>query len=310
MALLAVFSLLLAVVLRPCAAMACACGCGVFEVGDLSMFPEGTGGMVFLNYDFQNQTQNWAGTSRAPAANNEDKKLETSFITLGLQKFFNRSWGVRIELPFAYRTFETESEETGNVAGLNWGAVGDLRIKGIYAGFLPDQSIGVSVGLKLPTGNYKHNDAEGDIDRDSEIGTGSTDLLLGGFIHHKLTKDDSWSWFAETEMDLPMYCKDGYCPGLEINAAAGIYYNGWSIGKVQIKPIAQVINSFRTSDSGMNAAYPVASGYERVFLSPGVEIDMHQVSVNASVDLPVYQRTTGNQLVAPVLVKVTVSYMF
>jgi hypothetical protein len=107
-----------------------------------------------------------------------------------------------------------------------------------------------------------------------------------------------------------MFSQGGYCPGTEIDAAVGIYYNGWSIGKAQIKPIAQVINSYRWSDSGPNASQPVASGYERLMLSPGVEIDIHPFMVNASVDFPVFQRMTGNQLVAPALVKVSVSLRF
>ncbi len=80
--------------------LACACGCGVFDVATSSMFPEGEGGMAFLNYDYQDQNQNWNGTSSAPAANNDDKKIETDFVTLGLQYMFNRSWGAQVELPY------------------------------------------------------------------------------------------------------------------------------------------------------------------------------------------------------------------
>src|SRR5580700_2756658 len=70
---------LLAAMLAPGAAFACACGCGVFDVGTSAMFPEGSGGMAFLDYDFQDQNQNWSGTSSAPAANNGDKEIETHF---------------------------------------------------------------------------------------------------------------------------------------------------------------------------------------------------------------------------------------
>ena len=51
--------------LAPSAAFACACGCGVFDVGTGTMLPTDTGGEVWLEYDFMNQTQNWNGTSRA-----------------------------------------------------------------------------------------------------------------------------------------------------------------------------------------------------------------------------------------------------
>ena len=60
----------------------------------------------------------------------------------------------------------------------------------------------------------------------------------------------------------------------------------------------------------VNAGSPVASGYQRVMLSPGVEFPIHPVKIYADVEIPVYQHFTGNQLAAPVLFKVSVSYMF
>ena len=74
---------------------------------------------------------------------------------------------------------------------------GDIRLEGIYTGFSDDMSSGLTFGVKLPTGDDSHNDAYGDIDRDSEIGTGSTDVLLGGFHRHRLTRDGSFTWFAQ-----------------------------------------------------------------------------------------------------------------
>lgn len=83
---------LLAVVMAPSIGRACACGCGVFEVGDLSMFPDGKGWMVSLDYDYQAQNLNWSGNSRAPAENNSDKRLATHFVTADVQYMFNRSY--------------------------------------------------------------------------------------------------------------------------------------------------------------------------------------------------------------------------
>ena len=44
--------------LAPGTVWGCACGCGIFEVGTSAMFPEGSGGMAFQTYAFQNQNQN------------------------------------------------------------------------------------------------------------------------------------------------------------------------------------------------------------------------------------------------------------
>jgi hypothetical protein len=94
-----------------------------------------------------------------------------------------------------------------------------------------------------------------------------------------------------------------------LDTAAGIDYKGFSLGRVKISPLAQVIFSERTSDSGA-AADSGNSGYQRVLLSPGIEFHIHPVKLYADAEFPVYQNLTGNQLAAPVLFKVSLSFMF
>jgi hypothetical protein len=301
---------LLAGMLAPGVVHACACGCGVFDVGTSSMFPNGQGGMAYLQYDYQDQNRNWSGTSEAPAANNGDKEIETDFITAGLQYLFNPSWGVQVEVPYDYRSFKTTSNAPGNpVTAINWGSLGDIRLEGIYTGFFADQSAGVTFGLKLPTGDWTHENAFGDVDRDSEIGTGSTDILLGGFYRGNITQDEKWDWFAQGLLDVPVLTQAGYRPGVELDTAAGIDYKGFSVGRMRISPVTQMIFSERTSDSGSNAN-PDNSGYQRLMLSPGIEFHVHPVKIYADAEFPVFQHFTGNQLAAPVLFKVSMSFMF
>ena len=292
----------IATVLTPASAHACACGCGVFDVATSSMFPSGVGGMAFLNYDYQNQNQGWNGNSSAPTA--DDKKIETHFVAAGLQYMFNRSWGAQIEIPVVNRTFDS----AGNAASLNWTGLGDIKLKGIYTGFSEDMSSGLTFGVKLPTGSYSHTEALGDIDRDTQIGSGSTDILVGGF-HRARFGSSHWNWFAQAELDLPALKQGDYRPGIEADAAAGIYYDGLSLGRAKISPVAQIIGSWRGRDNGAAAA-PDDSGYQRVLLSPGIEVHLHPVKIYADVELPVYQNMNGNQLVAPALFKMSVSYMF
>src|SRR5476651_1381583 len=300
---------LLAGMLAPSVVHACACGCGVFDVGTSSMFPTlGDNGMVFLQYDYQDQNRNWNGTSTAPAANNDDKEIATHFTTLGFQYMFNSSWGAQVEVPFDVRHFKTDNGTgTGGTISRNWQQLGDIRLEGIYTGFFADQSAGVTFGVKLPTGNFNFDPDV--VDRDTQIGTGSTDILLGGFYRGNITQDEKWDWFAQGLLDVPALIQDQYRPGVELDTAAGIDYKGFSLGRVRISPVAQVIFSYRSSDSGANAD-PDNSGYERVMLSPGIEFHIHPVKIYADVEIPVYQNFTGNQLAAPVLCKVSMSYMF
>jgi len=262
--------------------------------------------MAFLQYDYMDQNRNWNGSSEAPAANNDDKKLETHFISLGLQYMFNDRWGAQLEIPYDFRYFKA-ADESGNIVSHNWSQLGDIRLEGIYTGFFADLSAGVTFGLKLPTGSYTEDTDL--VDRDTQIGTGSTDALLGGFYRGNLNRNQTWDWFAQALLDLPMLTQAGYRPGIELDTAAGVDYKGLTLGRVKIAPLAQVIFSERTGDSGPNADAE-DSGYQRIMLSPGIEFHIHPVKIYADAEFPVYQNFTGNQLAAPVMFKLSVSWMF
>jgi hypothetical protein len=297
---------LLAGILTPGIVHACACGCGVFDVATSSMFPQGQGGMAWLQYDYQDQNRNWDGSSQASAANNTDKEISTHFTTLGFQYMFNSSWGVQAEVPYDFRTFKTDVGG-GDIVTRNWSQLGDIRLEGIYTGFFADQSAGVMFGLKLPTGSHTFDPDI--VDRDTQIGSGSTDILLGGYYRGNLDSNQKWDWFAQGLLDVPTLIQDQYRPGVELDTAAGIDYKGFSLGRVRISPVAQAIFSYRSSDSG-DAANPDNSGYERVMLSPGIEFHIHPVKIYADAEFPVFQHFTGDQLAASVLFKLSVSYMF
>jgi hypothetical protein len=298
--------------LMPQSGYSCACGCGVFNVGTSAMLPEGPGGMAFVDYDFQDQNINWSGNQRAQASDNGDKEIATQFGTIGVQYMFNRSWGVQGELPIWNRTFRTDLNfpETAparpDIISRNWTGLSDVRLEGIYTGFSPDLSSGLTFGLKLPTGSINHF---GDVvDRDSELGSGSTDILLGGY-HRDRFGTSHFNWFVQASVDVPTLKMGGYRPGMEFDGAGGLYYDGWSLGRVQISPVLQIIGSWRGRDNG-SGADPEDSGYQRVLLSPGIEFDAHPVRFYVDAELPAYVNVTGNQLVAPVLLKASISYMF
>lgn len=287
----------------------CACGCGIFEVGTATMMPHGAGGMAFIEYDYQDQNTNWSGNRPSAGSNNPDKEIRTNFFTLGVQYFFNREWGIQLEIPYNNRAFKTTGGPTGSdIVSLQWGAFGDVRIQGYYTGLFDDQSLGITFGLKLPTGNWQHSDGYPDVDRDSELGTGCLDVLLGGFYRQHIS--DDVVGFAQLAIDAPVMECEGYRPGIEADLSLGAYYTPLHIGRVSIVPVGQILFGERGHDSGPNAAHPIASGYQRVLLSPGVEFDVHPFMVYADIEVPVWQHVSGNQLTAPFLVKVILSYNF
>ncbi|HEY5289753.1 MAG TPA: hypothetical protein VIJ59_06940 [Caulobacteraceae bacterium] len=290
--------------LTPTIASACACGCGVFDVGDATLIPGGAGAGAWLEYDYLDQTRNWSGAGRAPAANNTDIRIITDFATLGGQYMWKSGWGVMAEIPLAARSFTTD--QNGPFQTIRHGGVGDIRLMGIYSGFSPSMATGMTFGLKLPTGSF--NDAG--YDRDIQIGSGTTDLILGGYHTGGIGKDAAWTWFAQGRWDVPLNSRAGYRPGDEADAAIGV---AWSASqptaKVSVTPMLQLIASDRARDTGP-AANPANTGYERLLVAPGVELKAANWKLYGDVELPLYQRVNGNQLVSPALFKVVLSRSF
>jgi len=286
-------------------ALACACGCGVFSVGTSALLPESSGsGSAYLEYDYLNQTENWSGSSSAPAAGNDDKNIRSDFYTAGLQYMFDRDWGISVAIPYTDRLFITE--DGGKLGAFKDSSLGDIRLMGMYTGFSEDMSSGLSFGLKLATGDYK----DANFDRDTSIGTGTTNLLLGGYHQTNLDADNLWTGFVQAHYEWALSEHAGYRPGNELDAAVGTYYSGWQFGKQgTLAPVMQLLVSDRWRDTGVNSDNG-NTGYLRVLAAPGLEADFGAFRVYADIELPLYQDVSGNQLVAPRQYKFIVSYSF
>ncbi len=314
--------------LIPAEALACACGCSVFDVGSSALLPkEGDhGGAVYFEWDHGNQNINWSGLSKAPGANNGDKNVQTDWYVVGMQYMFNREWGVQVRMPYAARSFLTDTNfgDTPNLQRFHVSDLADLEVMGMYTGFSKDLSTGVTFGLKLPTGNYTANG----FDRDTQIGTGSTDLILGGFHRGMITGDNAWQYFSQFKLTTPIATRAAfsddvggpadYRPGTQVDTSMGITYNNWyHVGWLdKVAPVLQIIGSHRQPDAGA-AAFPNDTGFDRLFISPGIEFtkvlsdaDNKTFKIYGDVEIPIYQRTNGNQVVAPALFKVVGAVTF
>jgi len=302
------FLAMLFVTLAPNLSWACACGCGVFEVGTASLFPSGSGGTVFLSYNFSDQYTNWHEAHKAPAINNDDKVIRSQFFTLGAQYMFNRNWGVMVQLPYADRYFKTTGDD-GTIQSFEHSAIGDVRIEGMYTGFSEDMSTGLRFGVKLASGDFTYPN----FDRDTQIGSGSTDLLLG--MYHIGTVpltlwDRSVNWFGQVLWDVPFWTQQQYHPGMEVNAALGAFYNFGAVGPFdEVAPGLNLVGGSRTRDQGAAANFD-NSGYDRLLIGPGVEVKVGIIRIYLDAEFPIYENVVGNQLVAPVLLKTIFSYDF
>ncbi len=300
------FFIAFSLVLLPMESFACACGCGVFDVGTAAMFPQHSGAMAYVEYDYMDQNKNWSGTSRAPTQDNDDRRIGTSFLNAGLQYQFNRRWGMTVEVPYWQRNFKSVDSVTGDIVSVNHGAVGDIRIKGRFTGFSPDMSTGLTFGLKLPTGDTHYSG----FDPDTSIGSGSTDLLLGAYHQGNLTADHEWRYFAQAQVQEVVAHRAIYRPGSEIVATTGIYYEGWQLSpNIKIAPVLQLNATYRSHDGG-SEGHPEDSGYTRLMVAPGMQMDVGHVSVFIDVGLPMHTNVSGNQLVSSRFWRGNLSYHF
>ena len=285
---------------------ACACGCGVFDVGTGANFPDGAGGQVYVEADFLDQNHNWSGTSSAPADANADLRVRSMFYTVGAQYMFNRVWGVSVDVPYWNRRFTTTDPDTSAPVTFDHGALGDVRLRVQYTGFSHDMSSGMSLGIKLPTGDSTYVN----FDPDTEIGTGSTDLLVGGYHLGKLAEDGSWNYYVRGMWDQPVASKNVYRPGAELVGVLGVYYHGWSSASgVRLVPLAQVTAAIRGHDGG-TMGHPEDTGYTRLIAAPGVELSYDRIRVYAEAGFAFHNNMSGNQLVARQMYKVSLSYAF
>jgi len=328
--------------LIPTFSWACACGCGMFDIGANTAFPNmsDSGWSAWFRVNYMDQNKNWEGASSAPAADNQDKKIKTWFYTLGGQYMFNHDWGLMVEVPIFDRTFSTTGDgaayPVGSIGTTKLTALGDMMIQGVYAGFSPDMSTGVTFGIKLPTGDYtgpylppnglpasNPNSTTGGLayDRDTLPGTGSTDVLLGGYHVGGLSSDNRLAYFAQGRYDIAMFTRDGatgsYRPGSEADVGVGLTYDFGKAGFFsRVAPLLQVLGSWKVRDSGTAAS--LNSGYRRLLVGPGVDVRIDKTRVFMDVELPVLQYVktdvpaSGNvgQLTASAIWKMQVAYDF
>jgi hypothetical protein len=327
----AVFAVM-ATVLMPADAYACACGCGVFDVGGsaINALPtdSDTGFSAWFRYSYMNQNQNWEHGHSAPASDNQDKDINTSFYTAGAEYTINPDWAVMAELPVYARHLTTTDDGTvfGAAGGIYTGkltSLGDLQLSAMYTGFSSSMTTGLSFGVKLPTGDFtgpKGPLGGYEFDRDSLPGTGSTDLMIGGYHIGNLNGLGTLAYFVQAKYQAAVATQEDYRPGNEADGAVGVTYDLDTVGPLDdVTPLLQLIGSWRLHDTQANAD-PLNSGYKRLLIAPGIQMRIRKFRIYADVEKPIYQYTnaassvaiegTSGQLTASTLYKVQLAYDF
>ena len=188
----AVVSLTMLALISSTNTFACSsCGCTLNSDWTSQGISSGEGTRVDIRFDYFKQGDYRSGTrsiSRQEVAASGGEVQDTTInrnLTLGLDHNFNQDWAINVQLPIFSRSHGTFGAAYPTLVEYDTSSsegIGDLRITGRYQGLSTDHSNGITFGLKLPTGKTTDTFNSGlALDSGLELGTGTTDLLLGGY---------------------------------------------------------------------------------------------------------------------------------
>jgi hypothetical protein len=325
----------------PTYALACAsCGCTLSS--DAAMgYSSAPGFRISLQYDYVNQDRlrHGSGTvSQSLVATIPDQEVENKttnqYVTLGLGYAPNASWDFKLLVPYIDREHSTYGSNptlpltTDQLSSAKVASLGDMKVIAAFQGFLPTHNLGIEFGVKLPTGNYGGTNASDQavghhpvyfgtsgnaggevLDTSLQAGTGSTDIIVGGYYYQAVSQDFdafvSGEFQSAVAQQLDQQDAD-YRPGNQANLSMGLRY----MANPKIIPQIQVNLNHRSADQGALADTANSAGTV-AYLSPGISARiMDKAQLYGFVQLPVYRKLDGYQLAPKWMASVGLSYGF
>jgi hypothetical protein len=298
----------LALVALPREVCACAsCGCSLS--GDAAMGYSAAAGWRFsVEYDYIHQDQLRSGThavSEVPDGYELERETLNRYITAGISYSPNSAWSVTLYAPYVARTHSTHGEVDSSqplpqLSSSRSASLGDVRLVGAYQGFLATRNLGVTLGVKLPTGatdvRFYGGPLSGEpLDASLQPGTGSTDVLVGAYYYRAIAQD--WDAFANGLFQAAVHERrneagDDFRPGDAVTVSAGVRY----VASPRLLPQLQVNFVHKAPDTGALADLQSSAG-SVVYLSPGLSVALtRHVGIFGFVQLPLYSNLYGYQL--------------
>jgi hypothetical protein len=309
-------TLALAAAVPSSAVFACAsCGCTLNSDWGSQGLASNAGWSLDLRYDTLNQNQLRKGTgtiSPVDAANTTntatgdlaevESHTNNRHLTTTLDYNQGSSWGVSLTVSYINRTHSTLGVGSD---GINPGdgaydssasGLGDVRLIGRYYGFSSGGNFGVQLGLKFASGQTSQvgNDGVTPVDPGLQLGTGTTDAIIGAYYFDNLNQN--WDYFVQAQFQSALKSSTmnglSFRPGDSVNLTGGLRYHGFESMTPMVQFNARKVNT----DSG-DAADTYATGGTLVYLTPGLTIPISQTtSIYNNVQLPIYQDVKGIQL--------------
>lgn len=290
------------------------CGCTLNSDWTTQGIASGEGTRVDIRFDYFKQDDYRHGTnsvSREEVLASGSEVQDTTInrnLTLGLDHSFNQDWAISLQLPVFSRSHGTYGDaypDTAAIVTSSSKGIGDLRVIGRYQGLSADHTSGITFGLKLPTGETNDTFSDGSaLDRGLQLGTGTTDLLIGGYHFGNINRD--WDYFAQATIQIALNTHNEFRPGNGLNASAGVRYMGFE----SFIPQLQFNTRIEKRESGAQADIP-NSGATLLYISPGVTVPINK-SVHAFgfLQVPIYQHVNGYQIEPEVLLSAGLRYSF
>lgn len=277
--------------------------CGVNTSWDAQGLWSQPGLRADLRFEYIDQDQPRHGSDEVavgeiPAHHDEVETVNRNWL-LNLDYGFDANWGVTLSIPYLDRDHDHIHNHHGTPIPEHWDftELGDIRVVGRYQfAQQPFQAsaVGVKFGLKLPTGEQKIANADGDLaERTLQPGTGTTDLILGGY-YRRSTVGSPLHWFAQLLWQQPLNEHNDFRPGYHLSLDGGLGYGLSEHLTGQLQLNVQI----KGRDSGAEAERE-DSGTKTLSLSPGLSYAVTKAArVYGFVQLPLYQYVNGVQLTA------------
>ncbi len=259
-----------------------------------------SGGRFDFRYEWSNQNQLRSGSNtvspKGIVGATDEIKTRNHNIVATWDYNLTPSWGFSVSLPFVRRDHSHIFNDAAGPTTEQWNfsRLGDMRVLGRY--HLPPLGrgghAGAIFGIKLPTGQINiSNDAGQLAERSLQPGSGTTDLLLGGYYRNTSAAANT-SWFTQLLLQTPFNERDHFKAGNKFNLDAGYLRQ---VAK-NIGLMLQLNYTVKQSDSGSNAE-PEESGSRVLSISPGVGYLWGRDSqIYGFVQKPLYQHVNGTQL--------------
>ncbi|HEY0061154.1 MAG TPA: transporter [Telluria sp.] len=214
---------------------------------------------------------------------------------------FGNGFGVEVSGAVGKREHEHIHNHHGEKIFDSWSftELGDVRVTGRYQLLTVDDPLkpanaGITFGLKLPTGKFDiANDKGATGERSMQPGTGTTDLIVGGYYHRKLVESDI-AWFAQAQYQHALNTRADYRPGAQLGLDVGLRKGLTST----VGLLGQLNYVHKRADSGSEGE-PDSSGGRYLYASPGVSVALPgNKQLYLFYQVPVHRHVTGVQLTA------------